>query len=68
MNKDNNKLKNGYKAFYKNKTIEVWAETSYQAHLLAAEQFKAGKKSHLISVILCERAGGEQVIHSPNIL
>lgn len=52
---------NGYIAIYKEKKIEVWAETSYQAQLKAAKEFKA-KKSYDVSVYLCE-IQGKQVIH-----
>ena len=51
----------GYKAFYKGKTIEVFAETSYAAQKEAAKQFKA-RKEYEVSVMLCEK-GGEQVTH-----
>lgn len=54
---------NGYKAFYKGKSIEVYADTSYAAQQLAAKQFKA-KKSYDVTVILCEKMG-EQVTHTP---
>lgn len=54
---------NGYKAFYRNKEIEVYAESSYQAQLKAAQIFKA-KKSYEVSVVFCERADGSTVIHS----
>lgn len=53
---------NGYKAFYRSKTCEVYAETSYAAQLEAARVFKA-KKSYEVHVVLCEK-GGEQVTHS----
>ena len=52
---------NGYKAFYKGRSIEVHAETSYKAQQLAAAQFKA-RKIYDVSVVLCEKAG-EQVMH-----
>ena len=55
---------NGYIAFYKGKKIEVQAETSYKAQLLAASQFKA-KKSYEVTVVLCE-VNSKQVIHSPS--
>lgn len=55
-------LLNGYKAFYKGRTIEVYAETSYKAQLKAAAEFKA-KKSYEVTVILCEKAG-ETITHS----
>jgi hypothetical protein len=53
---------NGYKCFYKGKTCEVYADTSYQAQQLAAQKFKA-KKSYEVSVFLCEKQG-EQVTHT----
>ena len=56
---------NGYKAFYKGKSIEVYAPSSYDAQLNAAKQFKA-KKSYEVTVVLCEKAG-EQVTHSPTL-
>lgn len=55
---------NGYKAFYKSKSIEVYAETSYDAREKAAKLFKA-KKSYEVTVVLCERADGTTVIHTP---
>lgn len=60
---------NGYKAFYKGKSIEVYAETSFQARDKAAEQFKA-KKAYEVTVMLCETdtdgtKPGLQVVHSP---
>ena len=54
---------NGYKAFYKGKSIDVYAESSYKAQLKASEIFKA-KKSYQVNVILCEKEG-EQVEHKP---
>lgn len=58
-------IMNGYKAFYKGKSIEVYANTSYAAQQLAAQQFKA-KKSYEVTVVLCEKAG-EQVTHTPTL-
>lgn len=55
---------NGYKAFYKGKSIEVYANTSYEAQTKAAEQFKA-RKAYEVTVILCEK-NGEQVTHTPD--
>lgn len=52
---------NGYKAFYKGKSIEVYAESSHKAQLKAAELFKA-KKSYDVTVVLCEK-DGKEVIH-----
>jgi serine/threonine-protein kinase RIO1 len=54
---------NGYKAFYKGKTAEVYAETSFKAQEAAAKIFRA-KKSYEVTVVLCEKAG-EQVVHAP---
>ena len=54
---------NGYKAFYKGKEIEVYAETSYKAQQEAAKRFKA-KKEYQVTVILCEKSG-EQITHVP---
>ena len=53
---------NGYKAFYKGKSIELYANTSCEAQKKAAEVFKA-RKAYQVTVVLCEKAG-EQVIHS----
>jgi hypothetical protein len=53
---------NGYKAFYKNRTCEVYADTSYQAQQKAAAIFKA-KKAYEVTVVLCEKQG-VQVTHS----
>ena len=52
---------NGYKAFYKGKQLEVYAESSYEAQLKAAKEFKA-KKSYEVTVVLCEK-NGDEVIH-----
>ena len=46
---------NGYIALYGNKRTQVYAETSYKAHMKAVEFFKAPpKKSHMVSVHLAE--------------
>jgi len=55
---------NGYIAFYKDKQVEVYADTSYEAREKAAKQLKA-KKSYDVTVILAER-NGEQVVHTPD--
>ena len=52
---------NGYKCFYKNKEIEVYADTTYQAQLKAAEILKV-RKSFEITVVLCE-INGETITH-----
>lgn len=53
---------NGYKAFWRGKSIEVHADTSYKAQQIAAEKLKA-KKAYEVTVMLCEK-NGEQVTHS----
>ena len=53
---------NGYKCFYKGKTVEVYADTSYAAQQKAAALFKA-KKAHEITVMLCELRG-QQYTHT----
>ena len=53
---------NGYKAFYKGKQIELYADTSLQAQQEAAKQLNV-KKSYQVTVILCERADGSTVTH-----
>lgn len=52
----------GYKAFYKGKTTDVYADTSYQAQQAAAKYFKA-RKAYDVTVVLCE-LDGDQVTHS----
>ncbi len=60
---------NGYKAFYNGKEIEVQADSSYHAQLTAMVVLKVPpKKRHMITVVLCERADGSQVVHSPTEL
>lgn len=55
------KGKNGYMAFYRGKSIEVYADSSYHAQEEAARIFKA-KKSYEVTVMLCEKDGAE-VVH-----
>ena len=50
---------NGYIAFYKSKTINVYADTIYEAQQQAAKIFKV-KKAYQVAIVLAER-GGEQV-------
>lgn len=55
---------NGYKAFYDRKVVEVHAETSLKARDEAARVLKVpAKKQYMISVVICERADGSQVVH-----
>ena len=55
---------NGYKAYYKGRSIDVYANTSYEAQQKAAELFKA-KKRHEVGVFLCER-DSKEIIHTPD--
>jgi hypothetical protein len=57
---------NGYIAFYKDKQIEVYATSSYQAQTIAAEMMKA-KKAYDVTVMLAEK-NGKEIIHNPSIL
>ena len=52
----------GYKAFYRGKSLDVYATSSYVAQTKAAKLFKA-RKSYEVTVTLCE-LNGEQVTHS----
>lgn len=52
---------NGYKAFYKGRSVEVEAETSRAAQQQAALLLKA-KRAYEVTVVLCEKAG-EAVVH-----
>ena len=54
----------GYIAFYKDKRLEVYATSSYEAQQKAASQFKA-RKSYEVTVMLAER-NDEQVTHTPD--
>ena len=54
---------NKYKWFYKGKTGDVVAPTSYLAQQIAARVAKA-KHSWDVTVVLCERADGSVVEHS----
>ena len=53
---------NTYKAFYKNKTIEVQSDSSYHAQLEAAKLLGA-KKSFQVTVGLVEK-DGQSIIHT----
>ena len=54
---------NGYKAFYKGKTFELFESSALNAQRLAAKHFKA-KHAYDVTVILCEK-NGEQITHLP---
>jgi len=55
---------NKYVAIYKGKEIVVEAKTLYAAKLAAIEMLKVRKsQQHMVSVLLVEKANGEEVIH-----
>jgi len=58
----------GYVAFSgRGQRAEVWADSAYRACELAVAYFRTPKsKRHLVSVVLAERPGGEQVVHTPD--
>lgn len=60
--------KYGYKAFYNNKTFDIWTDKGlYGAKLEAIKHFNPPKsKQHLITVILCEKPNGENITHVAN--
>ena len=47
---------NGYVAFYRNKRMDVYAESSSAAHNQAALAFKA-RKTYDVTVVLSEKEG-----------
>ena len=55
----------GYIATFNGRQIEVYADSSYRAQLLALDYFKPSKnKKHLVSVSLAE-IEGEQITQLP---
>lgn len=57
-------MSNGYIAFFKGRSIEVYADTSYEAQRKAARVFRA-KKTYQVTVVLAEK-GGKPVVHTPS--
>jgi hypothetical protein len=56
---------NGYLCFYNQKSIEVYAISSYEAQQKAVAIFKVNaKNSYKVSVHLCERDNKQEVIHT----
>lgn len=56
---------NGYVAFYKNKRVEVYADTLYQAKVKAQKLLKVSdNQAWKIAVVLAEK-DGEEVTHLP---
>lgn len=62
---------NGYVCFYKSKRVEVYATTSHNAQVQAAQKLGA-KRTYDVSVILAEKdvdpktGKGVQVVHTPS--
>ena len=57
---------NGYIAYYNNKKIDVYADTSYQAQQRAAKVLNVSEKNrYKITVILAEK-NNQQVTHIPD--
>jgi hypothetical protein len=55
----------GYVCFYQGKRVEVYAESMLAAQKLVAAQLQVpARKQYLISVNLCEREDGSDVIHT----
>jgi hypothetical protein len=61
----NNTTLNGYVCFFKSKRHEVYAATSYEAQVKAAQFFKA-RKSYEVTVVLAESAG-KPVVHVADV-
>ena len=58
---------NGYKAFYRDKTIEVHALTSYDARQQAAALFKVRpRKEYEVHVYLCEQTNNQPTNQTTN--
>lgn len=54
-----------YKAFYNQKTEDIEADNLYSAKQQAIRVFNAPKsKQHMVSVVLCERDDGTEVVHN----
>ena len=55
----------GYVCFYNGKRIELYATSMFAAQAEAAIQFKVKSKfAYKISVNLCEREDGSEVVHT----
>ena len=61
---EKHKKANGYIAFYRNKQIEVRADTSLEAQRLAAHYWRV-KRTFDVTVVLAE-VGSEPITHTPN--
>ena len=58
---------NTYKAFYNSRTMEVKANTSYEAQCKAALFFRVGRKTWLVTVMLLAK-DEEPVVHSTSAI
>ena len=57
---------NGYVCFFGSRSVEVFADTSYQAQKKAIEIFKVSQKnSYKVSVLLAEK-NNNQIVQAPN--
>ena len=61
---EKHKKANGYIAFYRNKQVEVRADTSLEAQRLAAHYWRV-KRTFDVTVVLAE-VGSEPIIHTPD--
>lgn len=59
-------MTNTYKCFYKGKSIDIQAETSWAAQKEAAKELKA-KKDYQVTAVLMAKVG-KQVVIDPSIL
>lgn len=58
---------NGYKCFFKGKVLDVYAATPLAARDKAAAAWKVKPYAQFrIAVVLCERADGSAVVHTPS--
>jgi hypothetical protein len=55
---------NTYQAFYKGKSIQVQAASSYAAQLKAAEVLKI-KHAYQVTILLIALADGKEIVHNP---
>lgn len=53
-----------YIAFYRGKQLEVKAPTSYDAQRRAALLWGAGRRAWDVTVMLAQKADGQDVVHS----
>lgn len=62
-------LQFGYKAFYGNKTADIYADSLYAAKRKAIEALKPPKsQQHMVSVVLAEKDGVAVPINTGSLL